>query len=428
MVDEPPTLGSLKTGESQSFPRNYSDGLDPLARRRRLSYGGNWAAPVTNLFPRNGPLGSDKESGLARMSSSRRGFPSIFSSAKLNPSNLPVLGKQSGSSSGYDQFTPRNESTDFAASANIRGDSSSSRPSSVYSFERLPRPSTDGQPFGWGAPERSNIRGSPLGPDWSASQTWSRTHSRRPSISYGSTGNLAIQSPPEEHIYEECQGLSRPLQAPIGTRPVSSQLPVMPKLNPAAPSFTTLFARNKDKAKDKAKSKDIETLKQGDHDLQHEETSPPDSRKSKDSRSFATAGSLAESRESLDRTASATPPDTTPSKETFIQKMTRKSSSNKFNSWKEKGGLFSRKGEPSTPGEIDEDGSSDALLGRSLESTSTTPSGEKEKEKAGRTSLSWSFMRKPKRGEKSDLAASEVSESSEKASETGDEDVQSVVA
>lgn len=423
IADEPPMLGALKMGESQSFPRNFGDSLDPLARRRRLSYGGNWAAPMTNLFPRNGPGSDDKESGTARLSSSRRGFPNLFSSTKLNPPTLPGLGKPPASSSGYDQFGPRNDSTEFGTGVNVRGDASSSRPSSVYSFERLPRPSTDSQPFGWGALERSNLRGSPLGPDWLASQTWSRSHSRRPSFSYGSTSNLSLQSPPEEDVYEEPKGPSRPLQAPIGTRPKSSQRPVTPKLNPAAPSFTTLFARNKDKSKEKAKSKDIEALKQGDHDLQHEDASPPESRKSKDSRSIVTAGSIADSRESLERTTSGTPSDTTPSKETFIQKITRKSSSNKFNSWKEKGGLFSRKGEPSTPGEIDEDVSSDAQLGRSLESTSTNPPGEKEKEKGSRSSLSWNFMRKSKRGEKSDLATSEVSESSERASETGDEDV-----
>ena len=432
IADDPPMLGSLKSGESQSFPRNFGDSLDPLARRRRLSYGGNWAAPVTNLFPRNGQGGNDKEGGLSRLSSSRKGFPNLFSSAKPSPSNMPVFGKQSAASSGYDQFGPRNDSADFAAGANMRSDALSSRPSSVYSFERLPRPSTESQPFGWGAPEKPNLRGSPLGPDWSASQTWSRTQSRRPSFSYGSTSNLSMQPPPEGGIYEEAKGSSRPLQAPIGTRPTSSQQPITPKLNPAAPSFTTLFARNKDKpSKDKAKLRDIEALKLSDHDLQLEEGSPPDSRKSKDSRSVATAGSIADSRESLERTTSRTPSDTTPSKETFMQKITRKSSSNKFNSWKEKGGLFSRKGEPSTPGEIDEDVSSDAQLGRSLESTSTTPSGEKEKEKGSRSSLSWNFMRKYKKAEKSDLAASEVSESSEKASEAGDEDLhdgQSTVA
>lgn len=423
MADESPMLGSLKSGESHSFPRNFGDSLDPVSRRRRLSYGGNWAAPVTNLFPRNGPGAHDKESSQGRMSSSRKGFPNLFSSAKLNPSNLPVFGKHSASSSGYDQFGPRNDSTDFGTSGNIRGDASSSRPSSVYSFDRLPRPSTDGQPFGWGAPERSNLRGSPLGPDWSTSHTWSRTPSRRPSITYGSTGNLSLQVAPEEDVYEESKIPSRPLQAPIGTRPTSSRRPSTPKLNPAAPSFTTLFARNKDKAKEKAKAKENEASKPDHLDLPPEEGSPPESRKSKDSRSIVTTGSLAESRESLERTTSYTPTDITPSKETFIQKITRKSSSTKFNSWKDKGGLFSRKGEPSTPGEIDEDTSSDAQLGRSLESTSTTPSGEKEKEKGSRSSLSWSFMRKSKKGEKSDLAASEVSESSEKASETGGEDV-----
>jgi hypothetical protein len=422
IADEPPLLGSLKSGQSQSFPRNYGDSLDPLARRRRLSYGGNWAAPVTSLFPRAGPGTSDKDAGLARISSSRRGFPSLFTSGKLNPSNLPGFGKSTASSSGYDQFMPRNESADLITAGNLRGDSSSSRPSSVYSFERLPRPSTDSQPFGWGLPERSNLRGSPLGPDWSASQTWSRTQSRRPSFSYGSTSNLSLQAPPEEDVYDEPKGPPRPLQAPIGTRPVSSQRPTTPKLNPAAPSFTTLFARGKDKAREKAKSKDIEILKQAEQELRPEDASSPDSRKSKDGKSTAFGGSMAESRESLERTTSGTPSDITPSKETFIQKITRKSSSNKFNSWKEKGGLFSRKGDPSTPGEIDEDASSDAQLGRSLESTSTTPSGEKEKEKGSRSSLSWGFMRKSKKGEKSELAASEVSESSEKASETGDEE------
>jgi hypothetical protein len=435
VADDPPMLGALKSGESQSFPRNFGDSLDPLARRRRLSYGGNWAAPVTNLFPRTGPGANDKGTSLSRISSSRRGFPNLFSSAKLNPTNLPGFDQQSASSSGYDQFGPRNDSVDFSVGGNVRGDASSSRPSSVYSFERLPRPSTDSQPFGWGAVERANLRGSPLGPDWSASQTWSRSHSRRPSFSYGSTSNLAMPSPPEEDVYEEAKGPSRPLQAPIGTRPTSSQRPITPKLNPAAPSFTTLFVRNKDKSKEKAKSKDIEALKQSDHDLLPEDASPPDSRKSKDSRSIATAGSMADSRESLERTVSGTPSDTTPSKETFIQRITRKSSSNKFNSWKEKGGLFSRKGEPSTPGEIDEDLSGDGQLGRSLESTLSAPPGErekerekerereKEKEKGSRSSLTWTFMRKSKRGEKSDLAASEVSESSERASENGDEDV-----
>ncbi len=79
--------------------------------------------------------------------------------------------------------------------------------------------------------------------------------------------------------------------------------------------------------------------------------------------------------------------------------------------------MFSKKaGEPSTPGELDEDGASDFLLGKGSESAASTP----QHERAGRASLTWSrvMSRKSRRGEK------EASESSEKASETetGDDD------
>lgn len=460
-TEQAPVLGSLKSGESQSFPRNYGESLDPLARRRR-SYAGNWAAPVTNLFPRN--VANDKDGEISRLSSSRRGFPNLFSSTK-NPT-----------SSGYDQFGPRNDSQDFTPARSAR-DLSLSRPSSVYSFDRLPRPSTDSQPFGWGAPERSALRGGSRS-DWAK---WSQSPSRRASAAFGSNSNLSLQ-PAAEEVYEDAPPM--PLQAPIGTRPSSSQQP-KPILNPAAPSFTTLFAR-KDKGKDgkregkeKEKGKDGKEKEQGkdgkekekakdakDKDAQKEKKekekrkegkerkskegkdkdkskeakdekkdkskephieselppngSPPVSRKSRDSRN---APSMSESRESLDRITTGTLSDTPPSKDatakpTFIQKIARKSSSTKFNSWKDKGNIFSRKGEPSTPGEVDEDG--EVQLGRSLESTSTTPSGDKEK--VGRSSLSWAFMRKSKRGEKVDLTTSEVSESSERASDVGDDE------
>ena len=422
MADEPPTLGSLKQGQSQSFPRNLDDGLDPIAaqRRRRLSYGGNWAFPA-NLLPRNSAAaGTGKDSNSARLVSSRRGFPSLFSG--LGKSSPPVV--------GYDPFSIRNDSLDPSVIGSIRGDGSSSRPSSLYSFDKLPRPSVDSQLRAWG-PERSNLRGTPLVPDWGSSQSWSRNHSRRPSVQYESTSNLSLGAPPDEDFLEPARETPRAVQAPIGTRPTSSQRPGSPKLNPAAPAFTTLFSKRAEKKADKTKSKDAAKERFTAESFQ-EDASPPDSRKSKDAQSLTTTGSLAEPRESLERTASAqsggTPAETTPSKETFIQKLiTRKASSSKFNSWKEKGGIFSRKGESTTPGEIDEDGaSSDQQFGRSMESTSTTPSGEKERDdrpKANRTSLSWSFMRKGRRGQRDDLTASEVSESSEKASEVDDDDI-----
>ena len=422
LADGPPMLGSLKQGESQSFPRNFGDGADALAaQRRRRGYSGNWPFPMTNLLPRasTGAAGG-KSSDPARLVTTRARFPNPFSG----------LGKSSASMPTYDPFATRSDSFDAAISAaGLRGDALPSRPSSMYSFDNLPRPSTESQFHAWGSHERSNLRGSPLAPDWGASQTWSRSQSRRPSVQYGSTSNLSLGPHIDEDFLEPSRETQRPLQAPIGTRPTSSQRPLTPKLNPAAPSFTTqFFARRADKNKEKAK------LKAGEKatpELVPEDTSPPDSRKSKDTQSLAATVSTMESRESLEQTASgqsgSTPAEATPAKETFIHKLkiTRKSSSSKFNSWKEKSLFPSRKGEPSTPGELDEDGTtSDQQLGKSMESTSTTPIAEREERpKGNKSTLSWGFMSRRRKGPKEDLAASEVSESSERTSEVGDDDI-----
>ena len=420
LADTPPTLGSLKQGESQSFPRKFGDSVDSLAaQRRRRGYSGNWPFPMTNLLPRASTGAAGKSSDPARLATTRGRFPNPFSG----------LGKSSASMPGYDPFAMRSESFDGSITAGLRGDALPSRPSSIYSFDNLPRPSTESQFLAWGSHERSNLRSSPLAPDWSASQTWSRSQSRRPSVQCGSTSNLSLGAHVDEDFLEPSRETQRPLQAPIGTRPTSSQRPLTPKLNPAAPSFTTqFFTRRADKNKEKTK------LKAGDKgtpELGSEDGSPPDSRKSKDTQSLATNGSTAESHESLERTTSGqsgggNPAETTPAKETFIQKLiTRKSSSSKFSSWKEKGLFPSKKGEPSTPGELDEDGTaSDQQLGKNNDSTSTTPIGEKEeRSKGSKSSLSWSFMGRRRKGPKEDLAASEVSESSERASETGDDEI-----
>jgi hypothetical protein len=422
LADGPPMLGSLKQGESQSFPRNFGDNVDALAaQRRRRGHSGNWPFPMTNLLPRasTGAAGG-KTSDQARLVTTRPRFPNPFSG----------LGKSSASVPAYDPFATRSDSFDASMSAaGLRADALPSRPSSMYSFDNLPRPSTESQFHAWGSHERSNLRGSPLAPDWGASQTWSRSQSRRPSVQYGSTSNLSLGPHIDEDFLEPSRETQRPLQAPIGTRPTSSQRPLTPKLNPAAPSFTTqFFARRADKNKEKAK------LKAGEKatpELGPEDTSPPDSRKSRDTQSLATTVSTMESRESLEQMASgqsgSNPAETTPAKETFIHKLkiTRKSSSSKFNSWKEKSLFPSRKGEPSTPGELDEDGTtSDQQFGKSMESVSTTPVTEKEERpKGNKSTLSWSLLSRRRKGPKEDLAASEVSESSERTSEVGDDDI-----
>ncbi len=409
-ANEPPPLGSLKSGQSHSFPRNLDQGdLDPIGTRpRRGSHSGRWAGPMSNFLNRStgvaNDIGEGSGSALARNAASRRRGFNLFSSKydPLDPSKLGV-------------------------------DPTSRRPSSTYSFENsLPRPSTDSQPFGWPVTESfgQGHRSSPLGADWSVPGTWSSSQSRRQSVHYGSTSNLSLGTTPlDSDTFQNALGEQVSPPAPIGTRPQPPQRPVTPKLNPAAPSFKTIFTRNDakkaDKAaskaaeKEKSKNKDAEKGKDAEDVFLHEEASPPDERLSRDSRSIATSSSVADSPDTLDRSISGTPSDVpTPSgtKETLMQKITRKSSSSKFNiPWnKDKGGFFSRKsGEPPTPGEIEEDAPSGAELGKSFDSVASTS----QSEKANRSSISWtSFMKKSRKGDKA------ASEASEKASETGDDD------
>jgi len=436
-ADTLPALGSLSKAESHSYPRKGAD-LDPAMQpRRRLSYGGNnWTFSGGNFLGK----GEDRETeGPSKPSFVRRGFPSL----------LPSLGKSSAMRN-YDPFAPTRSSS--FEPGTVRDGSSSPRPGSIYSFDKLPRPSAEDSFRAW-AFDRPGVRNSPLVPDWASSI--SRNHSRRPSLGYNSTTNLSLNNNNQldDAEFIEPQRDSRPLQAPIGTRPTSSQLfqqparPVTPKLNPNAPSFTMLSLFGKDKDKTKSKEKDKSKSKEKDESLSN---SPPESRKSRDAQSIAYTTSTLDSigypqsRESLERTTSghstgisaigsieSTP--ATATKPTFMSKITRKASSSKFDSWKYKStGLFSSRasktGEATTPtGDITEDehaGSSEHL-GRSLESSSSTPAGgatpSGEEKKSSRATLGgWNFMRKkPKAGKdasattgRDDLSVSEMAEES----------------
>ena len=413
-AQEPPLLGTLKQGQSQSFPRNPEQGtvgsVGPSGRRRVSS--GTWVNPMASLLTRSNATANGATNGnerpTARNGFSRRSRVNIFGS-KLEPGNPSMA-------------------LDRA---------SSPRPSSTYSFENvLPRPSTDSQPFGWSIGDDIRQRNSPLGVDWlTLGGPWSRNNSRRPSVQHGSSSNLSLGSTPlDPEDFPPAFGKQGPAPAPIGTERFQiSQRPITPKLNPAAPSFTTrLFSRNEarraskndkinDRIVEKPNAKETESLTGDVSEYGADESSPPSSRLSRDTRSIMTATSVADSHDSLEPSTSATPSDTMASsapKETLMQRITRKGSSSKFNvPWgKDKGGLFSKKvGEPSTPGEVDEDGASDSPLGKSVDSVSSTP----QHEKGNRGSISWSsIIRKNK---KDDKATSESSEMTEE-TETGDED------
>ena len=414
-ANEPPLLGSLKQGQSQSFPRNVDQAsLGPLDSGRRRVSSGTWANPMANLLARNTSASNSLQGDrpvATRTGTGRRSRLNMFGS-KLEPFDATV---------SFDRPP-------------------SPRPSSTYSFENaLPWPSTDSQPFGWSMPDGHPNRSSPLGVNWSAlGNPWSRNQSRRASVQHGSSSNLSLGSTPLDlDDYQSAMGRQVSPPAPIGTeRLQASQRPVTPKLNPAAPSFKTRFFSRSDVKKvekgekpdkaaengtEKSKNKDVEKPKDKETDSTYEESSPPNSRLSKDARSIGTATSMAESHESLEHSTSGTPSEThTPcgTKETLMQRITRKSSSSKFNvPWsKDRSSLFSkRNGEPSTPGEIDEDGSSEGQLTKTVDSVSSTP----QHEKGNRGSISWpNLMRKSKKGDKatteSGWGASET--------ETGDDD------
>lgn len=383
-ANEPPSLGALKQRESQSFPRNQqAETLDPIGSRRRRGSYGNWANPVAGLLNRSatGPNSPPTNNGLisARAGSGRR--------SRLN------------------MFGSKFDGTD---SIGLVGDIS--RPSSTYSYDLgLGMPSSESQRYVWQAPEILPNRNFSLGGGWSmGGSPWSRGQSRRTSMQHGSTSNLSIGSTPLDlDSYPDSLVKQVPEQLPIGTRPQSSQRSATPRLNPAAPTFKTLFGRgdakrsakvdkSADKSTEKFENKDFEKLDREETEVQPEESSPANPRLSRDAQSVTTTTSIADSHESLDHSTSGTPSEAVNpawAKETLMQKITRKSSSSKFNvPWaKERSGLFSNKksGEPSTPDESNEDTMSEYQLGKSVDSMGSTA-----QEKGSRGALSWPNIRR----------------------------------
>ena len=450
-VSELPQLGSLKSNQSQSYPTNLEEPGSGGSGRRKLSAGG-WPNPLPFLRGQGSPNASGDASPGLRNAFPRRTRRGVFGNKIDAP---PGLGS-------IDQHSP-------------------SRPSSTYSFDNAaPRSSSDNMPFGWGAQGRQ--RTSIHGADWTSGHTpWMGTRSRRQSLQLGSTSNLSVGSTPLEP--EELKPAAQP--APIGTErfrflsqkkaagtpdknekrataiteapPPPLPPPAPAKLNPAAPSFTTrLFHRTSTDSRRATKSDKSDTAasdrtseppaggsggaRKGGGPASASDESPPLSRRSRDtSRSIATTASLAESSDNLPADAppaAATPPapaaGSSAPRESFMSRLTRKSSSGKFPTpWKDRaaaaaaaaagtgsdsnasgaGGSgsvrarFGKKGAtgvepPTTPGESDENAGDDMGSGGGGGGGEVkTPGGS---EKAGRTSLTWSRVMgkgKARRGE-----------------------------
>lgn len=414
-----PALGSLKSGQSQSFPRSTDEPEVIANRQRRVSFTSGWNV-MPNLFNRSSV--SDATEGNApapaRNPTARRRRLNMFGSSIDDPTT----------------FSER--------------DPSSPRPVSIASSD-LPRPSTDSAPFGWPAAEGNVInRNSPLATNWSVNvtQPWSRTPSRRPSLQHGNSNPLTsgIASDDDEFLPSDniAGQASPPPVGVIGTRPPSAHKPVTPRLNPAAPTFRAMFSRSDKSEQDNTKGKEEASESRGSTaDSSHHafSSSPSESRKSRDARSIRTQNSVAESSESLDIITSNTPSDVMSSSakdkdNSFTRRLLRKGSSSKFSLSSIRGkdsSLFSSKKGTSSTADSDRaerDGSldlgDDTNFGKSFESATSSPmlgsmtSGEWSRKdqnpgtpKEGRMSVNWSRafgIKKGKGRESSDVDRAEA--------------------
>lgn len=377
MQEDGPSLGSLKPGQSQSFPRSTEEPEAMTTKQRRISFSSGWPSFL-------------------------RGSPAADSASGASQGNAPAPARNVGARSrrGFNMFS---NSLDDPSIRSDR-DPSSPRPLSIASSD-LPRPSTDSAPFGWGPPQETLLnRASPLATNWSinAPQTWSRNPSRRPSIQHGPSSVLTsgIANEDDEFLppsdpYAHQSSPSATVGV-IGTRPPSSHKPVTPKLNPAAPAFSFTFGQSKSKkenTKAKGKGKTSEATAPTEEIPESPYTSsPPASRKSRDTHSIHTQNSMAESYESLDRVSSNPASDKAPLSSTStkekepssFKQLFRKGSSSKFSvtSLRNKDGFFGvKKAGSSTASDRNASAERDSSFdewtedtyGRSVDSVTSSP-------------------------------------------------------
>ncbi|KAM0516328.1 hypothetical protein ACHAPE_005475 [Trichoderma viride] len=393
--DMGPALGSLKSGQSQSFPRG-TDEQEVLENRRKINF--------SSWMNRNS-TGPDNFTGTP-FASSRP-----FSVRRLIP-----FGNNSSGVFG-------------------EGDVDGSRPASIASID-LPRPSTDSGSI-WGV---QGEQGGLLGTKnrlWSPDNRWpSRSGSRRPSI-HGSPSILTTTLASAEDVILDEDDLLDPQTSPsqigvIGSRPPTALKSLNQRLNPAAPTFFGYYpsesdadgAQSRDGSRNKAKgnrSKGKEPAIPGMEFSHFLDDSPSDTRKSRDARSIHTQNSVTESHESLalDATLSNTPSDlhsnadsAPKDADSVVMKLFRKGSSSKFglsNRLVKDSGLF-KKGPGSAThsdrnasvdhrssiGDIDDLGEDTSQLGRSYDSVGSSPSLGPAKSRDSKESRisGWRFMKK----------------------------------
>ncbi|KAH8813242.1 hypothetical protein F5884DRAFT_751531 [Xylogone sp. PMI_703] len=440
LSEEGPALGTLKQGQSQSFPRSLEEPESITNKPRRISFSSGWNV-MPNFLARS--LGGDISQGNG-------------------PAPARTIGARRRR--GFNMFS---SSLDDSTGVYSDRDLSSPRPPSIASSD-LPRPSTDSAPFGWPVSDGGLFnRNSPLATNWSlgAPQPWSRNASRRPSFQHGSTTALTsgIASEDDEFLPPEpslAGQSSPPPVGVIGTRPASAHTgkPVTPKLNPAAPTFKAMFSRASKSEKTKSKDKTVDTsvmISVSADESQSNLSSPSESRKSRDAHSIHTQNSVADSYESLEMTSSNTPSDmamatATSSKESSFRQLLRKGSSSKFSFSSIRGkdsGLFGGKKGAGSSANSDRNASTerdsfdeyreDLGLGKSTESITSSPmiggpgidSKGKDKDagtpKEGRMSVNWGRAFGIKKG-KSGAGRESLDIEGSEAERTGTEDESNV--
>lgn len=397
---EGPAIGSLKAGQSQSFPRSTDD-HDMPGSKRRISF--SWM---------NRHSGEPSRSSMGPTSRP-------FSARRLNP---------------------------FASSAGaLTGDNDSpdSRPASIASTD-LPRPSTDSGSI-WNMPGdfsmlAKNRVWSPNEGRWS-----SRNPSRRPSLGAAPTVLETTLATANDEILDD-RDLLDPQTSPsqigvIGSRPPSHRASMNRNLNPAAPTFRTpsfFGRRDRDASPDKGskgkekrgkskegRTKGIEALTPTVEVPPNLDDSPSSPRMSRDAYSVHTQNSISESHESLDlgMTASNSTTDNNAASHkdadsSVVKKLFRKGSSSKFSTLSSrlsKDSVLFKKGPGSSTfseknmssehrpsiGDADELDEDISQLGRSYDSMASSPSlgqgsfKSKDAPKEGRMGT-WRFSMKKK--------------------------------
>ena len=337
LPDSGPAMGTLKSSESQSVPRPensmYSENLVP---RRRGSHSGSGSGQITDLLGDSYSVDEKYERNLQ-------------------------LGLKDGyfRKKAFNMFSGRNDPW----APRINGKRSSPRPSSLGSTDTyFSRPSSQSkQQYGWSLDSaynrRLDLEQQKLG--LAAANPWAQSISRRASF----TGSYALLL---ESDKANLSANMEQIQPPIGTRPGNNKNSAPPKLNPNAPNFKSLFVREKKVDKTGKIEKEPEGLKDeheeqenilhtgnisdeaqpSTHDLKgNQPDSSIDNTTSRSSHEIKRLDSIS------DNSITLVSSNSVQGKETFMQKLSRKSSANKFtfSSFKNKDSIFSSRPKERSP-------------------------------------------------------------------------------